>query len=202
MTKPSPTRQRQVRATRAAVAAAALSVLALATACGGTSTSNTANTAPSASGRPTSSSAVLPVQSNPITNTSTAQALTIDSVLVENNVDSSGAAADDHLEIAVSNGGKADLTGFEVYYTFTDPKTKDTESYYAKLPASFTVASGGSRVVHFDNTGATDHFATNEYSLYYTDKNALDVTVEVSATDSAPQTLTVTKDAGGAEEAD
>jgi len=30
----------------------------------------------------------------------------------------------------------------------------------------------------------------------------LEVSVEVSATDSAPQTLTVAKDAGGAEEAD
>lgn len=189
-------------------AAALAAVLAVATACGGTSTSpgGTADTTPSASsnasGGSNGASAVLPVQSNPIKNDSTTQALTIDSVLVENNVDSSGAAADDHLEIAVTNTGSADLTSFEVYYTFTDSKTSDTESYYSKLPASFTVAPGGSRVIHFDNTGAADHFPTNQYSLYYTDKNALDVTVEVSATDSAPRTLTVAKDAGGAEEAD
>ncbi|MFA6575388.1 MAG: hypothetical protein WCS84_08190 [Nocardioides sp.] len=191
------------RAARAALAAGAVvTVLALATACGGTSTSSAGDTTPSATGNATGGSAVLPVQSNPIKNTSTTQALTIDSVLVENNVDASGAAADDHLEIAVTNSGSADLSGFEVYYTITDSKTPDTESYYTKLPPSFTVAPGASRVIHFDNTGATDHFPTNQYSLYYTDTNPLDVTVEVSATDSAPQTLTVAKDAGGAEEAD
>lgn len=206
MTKHTHARQHPARTARTALAAAAVAaVLALATACGGTS--STPNTTPSASGSGTSgsatgASAVLPVQSNPIKNTSTTQALTIDSVLVENNVDSSGAAADDHLEVAVTNSGDAVLTGFEVYYTITDPKTKDTESYYTKLPASFTVAPGANRVIHFDNTGATDHFPTNDYSLYYTDTNPLEVTVEVSATDSAPQTVTVAKDAGGAEEAD
>lgn len=206
MTKQTHTSQhpaRTMRTARAAMAAASVAaVLALATACGGTSSSGTGNTTPSASGNATAGSAVLPVDSNPIKNTSTTQALTIDSVLVENNVDSSGAAVDDHLEVAVTNSGNADLTGFEVYYTITDPTTSDTESYYTRLPASFTVAPGASRVIHFDNTGETDHFAANQYSLYYTDPNALDVTVEVSATDSAPQTLAVAKDAGGAEEAD
>jgi hypothetical protein len=183
---------------RAALAAGAVAtVLALVTACGGTSTSPAVDTTPSAS-----DSAVLPVTSNPIKNTSTTQALTIDSVLVENNVDASGAAVDDHLEISVGNNGSADLTAFEVYYTITDPKTSEAESYYSKLPTSFTVAPGASRVIHFDNTGEADHFPANQYSLYYTDTDALNVTVEVSATDSAPQTLTVTKDAGGAEEAD
>ncbi|MPZ93876.1 MAG: hypothetical protein GEU96_02945 [Propionibacteriales bacterium] len=184
--------------TRLALAAGAVAtVLTLATACGGTSTSSAGDTTPSASG-----SAVLPVTSNPIKNTSTTKALTIDSVLVENNVDASGTAVDDHLEIAVTNSGSAELAAFEVYYTITDPKTSEAESYYTKLPGSFTVAPGASRVIHFDNTGAADHFPANQYSLYYTDANALDVSVEVSAADSAPQTLTVAKDAGGAEEAD
>ena len=203
MTKQTQTRRHSARRARmAAAAGAVLSVLALATACGGTSPSSAGNTTPSAAGNTTGSAAVLPVQSDPIKNTSTTPALTIDSVLVENNVDSSGATVDDHLEIAVTNSGNADLTGFEVYYTFTDPKTTDTESYYTKLPASFTVPPGTSRVIHFDNTGATDHFPVNQYSLYYTDTNALDVTVEVSAADSAPQTFDITKDAGGAEAAD
>ncbi|EON22071.1 hypothetical protein [Nocardioides allogilvus] len=197
------TRRHPGRATRAALATvAAVAVLALATACGGSSTSSAGDTTPSAGGSAADSSAVLPVQSNPIKNTSTTQALTIDSVLVENNVDASGATADDHLEIAVTNSGSADLSGFEVYYTITDSKTSDTESYYTKLPPSFTVAPGASRVIHFDDTGEADHFPTNQYGLYYTDTNPLDVTVEVSASDSAPQTLTVAKDAGGAEEAD
>ena len=145
---------------------------------------------------------VLPVKSDPIANNSTVQALEIDSVLVENNVDSAGKAASDHLEIALTNTGASELTGFETYYTFTDSKTSDTESYYAKLPDTFTIPAGGKRVAHFDNTGAPDHFAVNEFSLYYTDTNALDVTVKVSAADAAPQTATVKKDAGGAETAD
>lgn len=145
---------------------------------------------------------VLPITDNPITNTSTVQALTIDSVLVENNVDAAGKAASDHLEIALSNTGTAELTAFEVYYTFTDPTTNTSESYYAQLPASFTIPAGGTRIAHFDNTGAVDHFPVSEFSLYYTDTNAMDVTVTVSATDTAVQTTTIQKDAGGPETAD
>ncbi len=62
-----------------------------------------------------------------------------------------------------------------------------------------TVDAGGSRTIHFDSTGATDHFPVNKYSLYYTSTNAMDVTVEVSAQGAAPVTTTVAKDAGGAE---
>lgn len=145
---------------------------------------------------------VLPVANNPITNTSTVQALTIDSVLVENNVDAAGKATSDHLEIALANTGTAELTAFEVYYTFTDPTTNTSENYYAQLPASFTIPAGGKRIAHFDNTGAVDHFPVSEFSLYYTDTNAMDVTVTVSATDAAVQTTTIQKDAGGPETAD
>jgi hypothetical protein len=145
---------------------------------------------------------VLPVADNPITNTSTVQALKIDSVLVENNVDSSGKSASDHLEIALSNTGTTELTAFEVFYTFSDPTTNVTENYYAKLPADFTIPAGAQRIAHFDNTGAPDHFPVNEFSIYYTDTNALDVTVTVSATDAAIQTTSLQKDAGDAEEAD
>jgi hypothetical protein len=173
-------------------------------------TANTAANTSTPSASPTSGSTataaagspILPVTTNPISNTSTVQALTIDSVLVENNVDTAGKTASDHLEIALTNTGAADLTGFEVYYTFTDPKTGVAESYYAKLPDTFTIAAGAKRVAHFDNTGATDHFAVNDFSLYYTDTNALDVVVEVGATDTATQTSTTKKDAGGAEAAD
>jgi hypothetical protein len=145
---------------------------------------------------------VLPVADNPITNTSNVQALTIDSVLVENNVDAAGKATSDHLEIALANTGPAELTAFEVFYTFTDPTTNTSESYYAQLPASFTIPAGGTRIAHFDNTGAVDHFPVSEFSLYYTDTNAMDVTVTVSATDAAVQTTTIQKDAGGPETAD
>lgn len=146
---------------------------------------------------------VLPVPSNPITNTSTAPGLVLDSVLVENNVDStSGRAASDHLEIAMRNTGSTTLSGFEVFYTFVDQQTGAEESYYAKLPGTFAIQAGGTRVAHFDNTGAPDHFPENSFSLYHTSLNALDVTVEVSARDAAPQTTAVQKDAGGSEAAD
>lgn len=145
---------------------------------------------------------VLPVADNPITNKSTVQALSIDSVIVENNVDATGKAASDHLEIALSNTGTAELTAFEVYYTFTDPTTSVTENYYAKLPTSFSIPAGGKRIAHFDRTGIVDHFPVSQFSQYYTDTNALKVTVTVSANGAAVQTANVQKDAGGPETAD
>ena len=148
------------------------------------------------------SSVVLPVTTNPITNSSTIQALKIESVLVENNLDSTGKAASDHLEIALVNTGQTELKVFEIFYTFTDQTTNITESYYTKLPESFTIPAGGKRIVHFDNTGALDHFPVSEFSLYYTDTNVLQVAVTVSAIDSAVQTTSIQKDAGGPEAAD
>lgn len=145
---------------------------------------------------------VLPATSNPISNTATAKTLTIDSVLVENNVDAKGKATDDHLEIAVSNTGTTELAGFEVYYTFADPTAGATESYYTKLPAEFTLAAGAKRGIHFDSTGLPDHFPVNKFSLYKTSTNAMDVTVIVSANGASVQTFTLKKDAGGAEAAD
>jgi hypothetical protein len=191
------------RRARLGVGAAALAgALALA-ACGGGSTPSTngasGTAAPSATGTGGSSAGqVLPVTSNPITNTATAQTLSIDSVLVENNEDGSGNAVDDHLEVGLTNTGATDLTGFEAYYTFTDPTAGTAESYYADL-TDFTIPAGESRTVHFDNTGATDHYPVNEFSLYYTSLNALEVQVEISAQGAATQTSTVQKDAGGAE---
>ena len=175
-------------------------------------TTPTAATTPSAPPSPVDSvpltsptadpSVVLPVADNPIKNDSTVQALVIDSVLVENNVGTNGAVASDHLEIALSNSSTADLAGVEVFYTYSDPSTGVTESYYTKLPDSFTIAAGAKRVIHFDDTGAPDHFPVNKFSLYYTDTNAMDVTVEVSAKGAAAQTATIQKDPGGTEAAD
>jgi hypothetical protein len=145
---------------------------------------------------------VLPVSSNPITNTATAQTLKIESVLVENNADATGKAVDDHLEIMLANTGTSDLSGVEVYYTFNDQTAQVSESYYATLPDNFTIPAGESRVVHFDSNGLPDHFPVNKFSLYSTSTNGLDVTVVVSADGAAPQTVHVKKDPGGAEEAD
>lgn len=182
-------------------------------ACGGAAVSSTGTNPPSAvtaapgnTAGATSSAGggqVLPVTVNPINNTATDVLLAIDSVLVENNVDpATGKDASDHLEVAVSNTGTTELEGFEVYYTFDDKIAGVTESYHAQLPADFTVTGGSSRLIHFDNTGARDHFADNQFSLYHTSLNPMDVTVEVSATDAAPQTMTVQKDKGGDEVAD
>jgi len=192
------------------IAAAALVVAVVLAACGGSSGSTSATTAASGgsgavtttTNGSTSGGQVLPVTDNPITNAATATVLAIDSVLVENNVDDAGQAVDDHLEITLSNSGSTDLSNVEVFTTYTDPTTDTTESYYTKLPSSFAVPAGGTRVAHFDNTGAPDHFPANKYSLYATSVNALDVEVIVSADGAAVQTATIQKDAGGAETPD
>ena len=200
-------RQRRRRTRRAATAAVLAASITLA-ACGsgggtdnataGLTSTTVAAGAPS-NGTTSSGGEILPVTDNPIANTATAKTLTIDSVLVENNVDDAGKAVDDHLEVALTNTGSSELSNFEVFYTFTDPTAGTSESYYAELPADFTIPAGGTRVAHFDNTGATDHFPVNKFSLYATSINQLDVKVEVSAQGAAVQTATVQKDAGGAE---
>ncbi|MGE0307787.1 MAG: hypothetical protein AB7Q27_18730 [Acidimicrobiia bacterium] len=190
---------------RIALAAVALTATSLLAACGGgTTAQGNGNAAVQTTTNSASNAgAVLPVDTNPITNTATADGLTIDSILVENNVDPvTGKDASDHLEIALTNTGTTELGGFEIYYTFADPKTNITENYYLQLPADFTIPAGGTRTAHFDDTGAPDHFPVNKFSLYYTDTNALDVTVAVSATGVKVQTATITKDEGGAEVAD
>ena len=202
----NPTRNRRPFAL-VAIAITAGGVLA---ACGGGTSATTATNgagstaaAPTDTGSAAGAGVVLPVDTNPISNTATADGLRIDSVLVENNVDpATGATADDHLEIALSNTTNVELSGFEIFYTFTDPATGVTENYYLKLPADFTIPAGGTRTAHFDDSGLPDHFPVNKFSLYYTDTNALDVTVTVSALDVKPQTTSITKDAGGAETAD
>jgi hypothetical protein len=188
------------------IAAVALVATVALAACGGSNgTTSQTTAAPGGAGAVTTTAndgQVLPVTDNPITNTATAPTLAIDSVLVENNVDDAGKAVDDHLEITLSNSGTSDLGNVEVFTTFTDTTAGTTESYYTKLPSSFTVPAGGTRVAHFDNTGATDHFPVNKYSLYATSVNALDVEVIVSADGAAVQTATIQKDAGGAETPD
>ncbi len=145
---------------------------------------------------------VLPVEANPIRNTATAPTLKIESVLVENNVDEAGKATDDHLEITLSNSRPTDLRGIEIFYTFSDPTSNTTENYYTKLPDNFVIPANGKRVAHFDATGQPDHFPVNKFSLYYTDKNELEVKVIASAQGAAVQTTKLKKDAGGAEAAD
>ncbi len=200
MTKTSDPRQHRLQrriGTSVIAAVALIGSAGLLAACSGSSTTDGATNSTS---NVKSSDQVLPVTDNPITNAATTEGFTIDSVLVENNVNASGSGdAPDHLEISVTNTSGAELGGFEVFYTIDDPTTNISEGYYAALPTAFTVAPGASRAIHFDNTGEPDHFPVNDFSLYYTDSNALDVTVEVSATGAAPQTVSVQKDEGGVE---
>jgi hypothetical protein len=145
---------------------------------------------------------VLPIAANPITNTSTAPGLAIVQVLVEDNVDpATGGDAPDHLELLLRNDSAAELSGFVVYYEITDLTTGAKEGYCSAL-AGFTIAAGAERTAHFDNTGQPDHFPDNEFSLYHQSLNEMQVDVTVSANGVAPQTASVTKDAGGAENPD
>lgn len=184
---------------RAAVAG--LSVLAL-SACGTSSPASAAPASTRSAAGGVGAGGVLPVKTNPISNPATAQTLSITKLVVENNVNASGKVAPDHIEVHLSNTGPTALGGFEVYYTETDTVTNASESYYTRLPASFTIPAGVSRAIHFDNSGAPGHFPVNRFDLYHTSKNALQITVEVSANSAAPVTAAVQKSAGGAETAD
>jgi hypothetical protein len=145
---------------------------------------------------------VLPVASNPISNTSTEPGLKIEKVLVEDNVNpATGKDAADHLEIALRNESDQEMSGFEVYYQITDLTTDAKEGYYSKLEG-FTIPAGGERAVHFDDTGEPDHYPDNKFSLFHLSRNAMQFDVTVSATGFAPQTASVKKDAGGDENPD
>ena len=71
-------------------------------------------------------------------------------MLVANIEDDEGNAVADHLEVTLTNTGATDLDGFEVYYTISDPTMGEAESYYAELPADFTIAPGARHVAHFE----------------------------------------------------
>jgi hypothetical protein len=138
---------------------------------------------------------------NPITETSTTVGFKIDNILVENNVNANGSAAPDHLELKVTNTGATDLSDFDIYYTMKDLVTNDVQAYYRTLPG-FTLKSGETKTLHFDNTGQPDHFGANPNSMYVTSQNERMVDVILHAKGFAPQTAQVKKDAGGAETAD
>ncbi|MCP9487499.1 MAG: hypothetical protein MSC30_16750 [Gaiellaceae bacterium MAG52_C11] len=182
-----------------ALGALALTLASLVSGCGGGGGASSASSAPTSTAAAAATGRVLPVPKNPISNASTAPGLTITKALVENNVSpDTGKAVDDHLEIALRNTSSKPLDRIGVYYRITDPARGVSEGYYTKLDR-VTIDPGASRVVHFDPTGAADHYPVNKYSLYYTDKNALVVDVIASARNVKPATFTVKKDAGGAE---
>ena len=135
---------------------------------------------------------------NPIQESSTTAGFTISGLLVENNVDASGADVADHLEFKVNNTSTTDLTGFEIYYTLTDQVTGTAQGYYRTLP-DLSVKAGETQTIHFDNTGQPNHFSVNPNSAFYTDVNALNLDVTLHVAGFAPQTGSVAKDPAGAE---
>jgi hypothetical protein len=159
-----------------------------------------AMTEPPAECLPTADGLVLPVAANPIVNTATAAGLVIVEAKVEDNVDpATGGDAADHLEIKLRNDSSAELSGFIVYYEITDLVDGTKEAYCSAL-TGFTIPAGGERVAHFDRTGQPDHFPDNEFSLFHASLNEMQFDITVSATGVAPQTTTITKDAGGNED--
>ncbi len=178
--------------------------VAVASGCGGGGSSASSTPAPTTTAPTTTTPAggigqVLPVAKSPISNSSTAAGLRITKVLVENNVSpDTGKAVGDHLEIALENTSTKPLDQIAIYYTITDKAKARSEGYYSKLDG-VTIAPGATRVVHFDSTGATDHYPVDKYSLYYTDKNALVLDVTASSPTVKVATFSVKKGAGGAE---
>lgn len=133
---------------------------------------------------------------NPITESSTTAGFTINSILVENNVDASNQAVADHLELSLTNTGTTELTNFDIYYTITDLTTNQVQSFYRTLP-DFALAAGETKSLHFDNAEQPNHFSVDPNSMYYLDHNQLRVDVILHTAGYAPQTATVNKDPGG-----
>lgn len=159
-----------------------------------TSTPATSSTAPS--------SAVLPINGNPIVNDSTVPGLSVSYAAVEDNVDpATGAALSDQLELTIRNDSTQPATGLEVFYTMTDVTTRQQESYYQNL-GSLSVAAGAETTIYFDNGSEPGHYPENTFSIYRSSSNQVDFTIEVSAQNLATANATATKGVGSGEVAD
>ncbi|CAN5344652.1 hypothetical protein BH11ACT4_BH11ACT4_15950 [soil metagenome] len=179
---------------------ASLSVIGLAGCQAATPT--TAPPVSQTSGAGTSAGAVLPVNSNPIVNTSTVPGLTIVSAAAENNLDPvSKAAIKDRLQVEVHNASKSTLTSFEIYYVMTDATTGQSEAYYQAL-TGFTLAAGATSTLSFDSESGVGHFPENAFSIYRSSKNQVDFTIEVSAAGVQVAKATATKGSGAGDATD
>jgi len=138
---------------------------------------------------------------NPIQNTATQEGFVITDSKVENNIDKSGKATDDHLELTLKNTAGKDLSDVEVYYLITDTTTGQEEGYYKKL-TGFDLKSGDTQAIHFDNGTDSGHFNANKDSLYYKSPNKLIFDISVNTAGYKTQTVQIAKDAGGAEQND
>jgi hypothetical protein len=176
---------------------------------GGPGASSTAlNSLASASLTPQASTSsapkqVLPINGgNPIVNDSKVTGFSIKSAIAENNVDlTSKKIATDHLEITLKNITTKDISQFEVYYSIKDLVTNVSDSYFSKL-SGFVLKAGATEAFHFDKTGQPGHYPENNYSLYRTTKNAMQIEVTVSAPSYKVESVTIMKDKGGTEKVD
>ncbi len=126
----------------------------------------------------------------------------IEQAIVENNADpTTKKIVSDHLEITLKNTINKDLSNFIVDYSIEDTKTSKNESYHADL-GSFILKSQDTQTIHFDNQNITNHYWVNKYSLYYLSQDPLKFTITVSANGYKSQSISVNKDAGGAEQVD
>jgi hypothetical protein len=146
---------------------------------------------------------VLPINGgNPIVNDSKVTGFSIKSAISENNVDPiSKKIVTDHLEVTLTNVSAKDISQFEVYYSIKDLVTNVLDSYYSKLNG-FVLRAGETKAFHFDNIGQADHFPENNYSLYRTTKNAMQIDITVSAPLYKVELVTIKKDKGGTEKVD
>ena len=145
---------------------------------------------------------VLPVEKNPITNTSIEPGLEVLSSAVEDNVDPvTGAPIADRLQIELGNNTGKDLTGFEVFYTMTDITTGQIENYYQAL-TGYTLKANSTATIEFDGSPSAGHYPDNAFSLYRTSANQVDFEIEVSADGVKPATGSATKGPGAGDAAD
>lgn len=139
---------------------------------------------------------------NPIDMTGAAATFAIKEALVENNYDFAAKKdATDHLELLVTNSGSAPLTGFSIYYGITDVDTGKAEGTFHKLDG-FSIPAGGEARIHFDDGVVAGHFRANPNSIYISSQAAKTVTLVLKAEGSAPVSIDVAKDKGGAEAVD
>ncbi len=126
----------------------------------------------------------------------------IGEALVENNYDPVARQdVSDHLELQVLNSSNTALTDFTVYYTIKDGDNGATEAYRKQL-SGFTVPAHGEARLHFDDGTQPQHFRANPNSIYVTSSAAKTFTVTLQASGFQPVTVSLDKDAGGAEVAD
>lgn len=138
---------------------------------------------------------------SPIVAGGAAATFRIGELLVENNVDPvAHKDAPDHLEVQVINDGSTELTGFTLFYTFTDADSGATEAYV--VHPALSIPAGAEARIHVDDGTQAGHLRANPNSIYVTSVAGKHVTAELQVAGMAPVSATVEKDPGGAEVAD